>query len=270
MNRVGAILALAVLTACNRDALVHRFTPADVDARDRAYLAWFVRGHIDSADARLTPGLRTPEVRTDLEKFAGFLATARMDSMKVIGANTVKSADTRRVSLTYELSDQPKGWLLANVSTLDSAGTWFVEGASVQPIARPLEEIDRFTLSGKPPLFFLFMIVTALCAVVSLGVSGFMATRKGMPNRWWWALASLIGVGSLSLNWATGQVGFNLLTIQLFAAGAVATGPYAPWVLNFALPLGAMAALAKFRSWRRLSDRAASPAGAGALPETAV
>jgi len=261
MNRVPAALAILMLSACNSDALIRKFTPADADARDRAYLALFVRGHQDSAAARLLPSLQTPAASGELAKMAALLATARMESMKVVGANTATFAASRRVSLTYELSAKPGGWLLANVLTVDSAGTWFVDGAHVESVRQPLEESARFALSGKSPLFYMFLLVTILCAAVSIGAALFMATRKQMPNHWWWALASLIGVGAFSLNWTSGQTAFTLLNVQLLSAGAIESGPYAPWVLKLAFPLGAVIALPKYRSWRNLPEPSRSPAG---------
>jgi|SRR5690348_8207558 len=108
----------------------------------------------------------------------------------------------------------------------------------------------------------MFLLVTILCAAVSIGAALFMATRKQMPNHRWWALASLIGVGAFSLNWTSGQIGFTLFNVQLLSTGAIESGPYAPWVLKFAFPLGAVIALEKYRSWRNLPEPSRSPASA--------
>lgn len=271
MRSTYAVLVVLVLSACSRDALLSRFTPADADARARAYLELFTRGNIDSAAARLAPALRTATARNELEQVAALLSAERVDSMKVVGANTAKRPGRRRVNLTYELYLQRGGWLLANVATLDSAGAWVVEGVSARSLSRPLEESARFSLSNKPAVDYLWLVITGLCAALSVGVAVFMATRRQMPKHWWWALASLVGVGGYSLNWATGQTAISLFKIQLFSAGALQMGPFAPWIVTFSFPLGAIVALSKYRDWRnRFTEHDASPASRGPTPEAAV
>lgn len=268
---IHAVLVVMAFSACSQEDALRRFTPADADTRARAYLELFARGNIDSAVARLTPALRTASARTELEKVAELLSEARVGSAKVVGATTNTWPGRRRVNLTYELYLQPSGWLLANVTTLDSAGTWVVEGVSARPLSRPIEEGARFSLSHKPMVNYLWLVITGLCALLSVGAAVFMATRRRMPKHWWWALASLVGVGGYSLNWATGQTGISLFKVQLFSAGALRMEPFAPWIVTFAFPLGAIVALSRYRDWRnRLVEHDTSTAGRGPSPEAAV
>jgi hypothetical protein len=67
-------------------------------------------------------------------------------------------------------------------------------------------------------------------------------------------LPALVGVGAVDLNWTTGATGFVLLRAQLFTTGAVRASPYAPWILTFTFPVGAILAL---RRWKRSAARAA-------------
>lgn len=271
MSRVHAAFAILMLSACSRDAALRRFTPADADVRARAYLAQLTVGNVDSAASRLVPFLQTPASRSELEKVAALLSPMRVDSMKVVGARTNTWAGGRRVNLTYELYLQPSGWAIANVATLDSAGTWAVEGVSARQLERPIEEGARFSLSNKPAIYYLWLAITGICAAVSLGAAIFMATRRGMPKHWWWALASLVGVGGYSLNWTTGQTGISLFKVQLFSAAALQSGPFAPWIVTFAFPLGALVALQKYRSWRHRSvEHDSSATSSGPSPEAAV
>ena len=271
MRLTHAVLLVLVLSACGRDALLSRFTPADADARARAYLELFRRGDVDSAVARLTPVLRTATARSELEKVATLLSAKPVDSMKIVGANTMNWPGRRRVNLTYEVYLKPSGWLLANVATLDSAGTWLVEGVSARPLSRPIEESVRFSLLHKPAVDYLWLLITGLCAALSVGTAIFIAMRRQMPNHWWWMLASLVGVGGYSLNWATGQTGISLFKLQLFSAAALQAGPFAPWIVTFSFPLGAIVALSKYRDWRnRLAEHDATLAGHGPSPEAAV
>lgn len=258
-HRVHTALVILALSACSMDDTIRRFTPADADVRARAYLALLTRGNVDSAVARLAPSFQNPTTPGELEKLAVLLSHERVDSMKVVGAATNKWSSGRRVNLTYELY-QPSGWILANVATLDSAGRWTVEGVSARPLTRPLEEGSHFSFSNKSAVYYLWLVIAGLCAATSIGMAAFLATRRRMPKRWRWVLASLVGVGGYSLNWATGQTGVSLFKIQLLSAGALQSGPFAPWIVTFAFPLGAIVALYKYRDWKHQSESSsASP-----------
>jgi hypothetical protein len=58
---------------------------------------------------------------------------------------------------------------------------------------------------------------------------------------------------------ATGEVGFSPINIQFAAAALTRAGPVAPWILTFGLPVGAIAALLRYRRWSGSALVAASP-----------
>ena len=245
---LGAAAAMLVI-ACNQADMMRRFTPADADARARGYLALLRRGQVDSAMVRLVPQLATPEARAELARVSAILGPDPIDTSWVVGAQVNKFDGTRHTNLTYEMHSR-SGWVLANVAMVDSGSAWLVEGAGARPLERPLEEINRFTLDGKPPLNYLWLLLTVLSAALALGTAIFLAARRGMPGRWWWALLSLFGIGAFSLNWTTGATGVNIMTVQLGGFGVFKAGPAAPWIVAFALPVGAILAITRYRGWR--------------------
>lgn len=240
---------VALVAGCNGDTSLQRFTPPDVDARSREYIGQFVRGQPNSATERLIAPLRTPEAAAELGKIADLLRNQRFDTIRVVGASTNTVNGVRHVNLTYELHSS-FSWFLAKVASIDTAGTWFVEGVSARTIAQPVEVAARFSLAGKSLMHYLWLLLTAACAAVSLGSAIFIATRRRMPNRWRWVLLSLLGVGAFRLNWATGAIDVGLLRGQLASAGFLRAGPVAPWILSFAVPVGALVGLTRYRRWR--------------------
>lgn len=229
--------------------MIRRFTPADADARARAYIAQLKRGEVDSAESRLVPPLVTAETRDQLSVIAKVLGAGQFDSSAVIGAYVNTINGVRHTNLTYEFHSRA-GWVVSNVATVDSAGTWFVEGASARPLARSLEEDSAFTLADKSPRHYLWLLLAVLSVATTFGTAIFLATRRAMPNRWWWVLLSLVSVGAFTLNWRTGEIAFRLINFQLFGAGFVRLGPAAPWIITFAIPAGALLAIRHYREWR--------------------
>ena len=241
--------AALLMTACTQADMMRRFTPADADARAHAYLAQLKRGQVDSAMARLVPQLATPDARVELARVAEALGPEPVDTSWVVGAQVNRFNGTRHTNLTYEMHSR-SGWVLANVAMVDSADTWAVEGVSARSLDRTLEETNRFTLEGRLPRHFLWLLLTVLSVAMSLGTAVYLAARRAMPGHFWWALLALFGVATFSLNWTTGAIRFNLLAFLLGGAGVFRPAPAAPWIITFALPVGAVVALARYRRWR--------------------
>lgn len=254
--RTLAVAAIALaMVSCSYDAMARKFTPPDADARAREYLGLFAHRQTDAAMGRVVPQLQTPEVRQELAKITTILANQRFDSMKVIGAATSTINGNRHSSLTYEMH-AAGGWFEATVSTVDSAGDWRVDGVRATSLPRPLESEEWFTLSGKSTTEYAWLLATILCPLIAIGTAIFIATRTQMPKRWRWVAMALVGLGTYSLNWTTGDVGANPASVQLLSGGYMRAGPYSPYIFIISFPLGAAVAIDKYRRWRR--DRAAA------------
>lgn len=232
--------------------MIRRFTPADADARARAYLAQLKRGQVDSAEMRIAPQLVTGETRGELSRIAAILGDREFDSSAVVGASVGSIDGVRHTNLTYEFHSAA-GWVLANVAMVDTADSWLVEGASARPLPRSLEEDSAFTLAGKSARHYLWLAFAVLAVVITVGTALFLATRRAMPKRWRWVLLSLVSIGAFTLNWTTGQIAVRLVNVQLFGGGFFRLGSAAPWMITLAIPAGALLAIAHYRRWRAAS-----------------
>jgi len=69
---------------------------------------------------------------------------------------------------------------------------------------------------------------------------------RDLKRKWLWWIASFFGVTTLQMNWATGHLATNVLTVQLIGAGMV-KGPsqFSPWLLTVTLPIGALLILTR-------------------------
>ena len=254
--RLFAALSVIALAGCDPEARINAMAPPDMDARARAYLQLLARGQVDSAFERLAPSLRTSEARDAMVKVSAMLAHRSLDSSQRVGVQVNDMNDMRHLNLTYQFHDS-LGWLMANVATVEdrrfvATGDWTVEGFSVRPLPASLESTTAFTLAGRSARHYLWLLAAVVAAVVSIGTAIRVGMSRGMPRRWLWTFVALLGVVRCSLDWSTGAWQVVPLQVLLFSAAFLRMGnQYAPWIISFGFPLGAIVAEQRRRRWRR-------------------
>ena len=134
-----------------------------------------------------------------------------------------------------------------------------------QPLPSSLEVLNGFSLGHKGFVqyaFLLAMIAVAVTTVTAL-VSWFRR-RKVTRRKWWWLLAILVGAFKLTVNWTSGAVALQALTVQLFSLSAGRDGFIGPWILSLSIPAGAIAFLINAR--RAVQGSQQEPPGPASLP----
>jgi len=252
---VVPMVAVALAAGCATDipSFANRFTTPGERAFPRGYLQLLADGRLDSAFSLLAPELRTDTTRRLMSQVAALLRDAQLDSMRLIGVNTASfGTGSHDVNLTYEMPTTASGrWVTSNVATHRAGPNVSVIGFSAYPINGPLEVLNHFTLSGKTAAHYIWLTLALLMPIVTITVAVFVARARGMPRRWLWVVASLIATPAFFINWTTGKVGFSNGWFLLFGGAATSAGPAAPWIVAFALPIGAGIAYLKVRRWRQ-------------------
>jgi hypothetical protein len=259
-----SVLALS-MAACTPSDFLHRLATPERDARARRVLGMVVAGQVDSLIPRAQFETDSSQTAHAFFQLDSALRGRKVDSLTLIGATRFDAGGAERLTLSYEFRTE-KGWLAAGITTRDSAGTWALLGLRLNPLPGELRRVNDFNLAGSSPVRYLALVLMAACTIFTVGVAIFLATRRNFPKRWRWVLASLFGVGAVYVNWTTGEVAAKIFALQLFGAGVVRPSEFAPWVVSFSFPLGAILAL--FRYWRRRADLDAldAPAASDDVP----
>jgi hypothetical protein len=271
--RPTILLALTslLLTSCNPDAMTRRIVSPARDARARRYLGMFTTGQHDSIMAHARFGSDAAAVATGLAQIDSLLRGERLDSMQLVGASLWSNGRTERLDVSFEFRTR-QGWNVASVVTVDSGATWFLDGIHVNRVPGELKALNGFRNGRRTAAQYLVLLLVIASAAFSLGTAGFIATRRAFPKRWRWVFAALVGVGSLKMNWTTGEMATTLLNVQLLGASALKAGAYAPWILAFSFPIGPIVALGRYRQWlaRRNQPASADTAGPTTEPDAAT
>ena len=239
----GTILLALGLVGC--DSLIKNFIPEKPAAQGRAVFDGMRKGDYRPLLTVVDPALRAKLTPDLLEKMRGVFGK---QSVKTVGSNTNTSPDAKTYNLTYEyeLGDR---WVIAQIVLLAlQGGRTQVEAVNVTPMSRSIEDINAFTFSGKSIVHPIFLAAALLIAAFSI-TTAVVCWRTPIPRRkWLWRIFVLVSFGSLSLNWATGELRYQIFNFLLFGA-AFTKGFYGPVLLTLGFPLGAIVFWWRRKAW---------------------
>lgn len=236
-----SLLLLMVLSGCtpaDPASLIKRFTPPEDEAIATNYIALLRQNKFGRIENDLDPSLKSALTQDTLVKMANAIPTQNPISVKVIGAQQFRSSDLYKINLSFEYQF-PSKWLLINVATQKKDGISTIIGFNVYPLSDSLENLNKFTLSGKTFSQYATLALAFLIPLFTLYALVLCIRTKMVKRKWLWVIFILIGIGKLTVNWTTGEWNLAPLSFQLFGAGSFAP-PYGAWLISISLPLGAI------------------------------
>ncbi len=250
-TRVSAYLVLTLvvgllLAGCDQKALLHKFVPKDDDAFARRFLDAVRSGDYTAADQMLVPSLRGAKSENGLREINLVLAHGEPISVEIIGCNVFTNASSQGTLRTANLSYQihfPDSWAAGNIAVGHRERAAAVVDTHFQSIPDSLEALYRFTFSGKSVVHYL---VFAACIIIPffILVTLIVCIRSRIRRKWLWIIFILLGFVQFHFDWSTGHFGVQPISFLLFGASCFRPSTYAPWILGFAIPVGAILFLA--------------------------
>jgi hypothetical protein len=249
------------LAGCDQQAWFDRLVPKEEAAVAKQVLASFGSRDFASIEQQLDASLSGADTRTKLEAIADQFPAGPPKSTEVVGSNTTTMSERVTYDLTFQY-EYPDRWLLANVVLQRESGQLRVMGVHVNRLADSLQNQNRFTFAGKGALHWIFFAL-AVAIPVFIVVTLVLCARTAIPRRkWLWLLFVALGLVQISLNWSTGEWRITPVALLLLGAAVNKAGPGAPYILTFALPIGAVLFLLKRREWRLAKSGAGEPPAA--------
>ena len=257
--RLLVVLGL-LLAGCDQKALLQKLVPKDDDAFARRFLDAVRTGDYTAADQMLVPSLRDAKSESGLREINHVLAHGEPVSMEIIGCNLFTDASSQGTTRTTNLSYQihfPDAWAAGNIAVGHRGSATAIVDSHFQSISNSLEVLNRFTFAGKSLVHYL---VFAICLTVPLLVliTLIICIRSRIRRKWLWIIFILLGFMQFQFDWASGHFNVQPVSFLLFGASAFRPSPFAPWMLGFAVPVGAIVFLISRR--RLLLDDATQQA----------
>lgn len=241
---VGLVAALA---GCDQQAMFEKLVPKDEAAIARQLLSQVAAKDFANVEKQLDPRVQGPSVRGGLEQMAALFPAEEPKAVTLVGSHTSTVNDLTTYNLTFEY-EYADAWVLASVALQRRDGRLTVLGLHAEPEKQSLKEANRFTFAGKGPLHY---IVFALVIAIPLFIVYALVVCIRAPNvkrKWLWLVFVALGFVEFSLNWTTGGYAIGPARFLLLGAGFYRAAPYAPFVFDVAIPLGAILFVAKRRS----------------------
>ena len=137
-------------------------------------------------------------------------------------------------------------------------------GLNLRPEATSLAAENTFRLRGRGLAHYVVLLATVASVLFTLATAVW-TWRTPMPRRRLLAFVALVGFGTVTLNWTTGQWAVQPANLLFFGGAITRVGWAGPWTVTCGLPLGACLAL-----WRRAEHRRAVSAERAAVVPAAA
>ncbi|HEX9107340.1 MAG TPA: hypothetical protein VF832_08925 [Longimicrobiales bacterium] len=247
MRKAHWLVVAALLGGCGNPRLLmqHRLPPG-ADAFARGFVHALATGDTARAFAALEPTTRTQDAVDALTALSASLRTTPLDSLVSVRTLRSSAQGQQAYSVDYE-TRSGANWLLFDIvlsqrqpgSGAEAAAPPFsVDRIQIRVMAESLRKTNALTLKGKSPAHYLILLFGAASLGFCLYTLVLIFRTRGV-RRWAWALLSLIAVGSLQLNWTTGEAQLQSLALVLLGFAVTRTDAAAPWIVQVGFPVGA-------------------------------
>ncbi|WP_250623883.1 hypothetical protein [Pinirhizobacter soli] len=252
IRRCVVVLAIVFgVCACDQQAMIDKLTPHPAAEIGRSVIDEWRTGKIDELRPMLSRELDNPDSLAKLRDISTRMPSGTPTSVKLVGTNTFERWESGKAKqATYNLSYEYQFehvWLVVNVVLVNSGDRTEIVGLREGTHDESLEQLNAFSLAGKGPLQWLFLLGVIAMPLFCLFALVTCVRTPMRRRKVWWALFTLVGVVTVTMNWTTGDVSVRLIWFQLFSASGTAQ-PYGPWQLALSFPLGAVWFLVRRRN----------------------
>ena len=236
------ITLLVVVVGCDPIELIMKPLPEKSDHLARVLLQTLAKGDVDGAIRLMDPKLDMNDgVREQFNEVAGLMSKDELKEISLVRYSNLKALiqDNQRSQFTYELIFKDS-WGVANIAVDFMEGERYIIGVYMEPLERPLKEINAFTLENKSVIHYMMLALAIIIPLFSLVALYVCVQKKKSFAMWVWAVFILVGIGNVSINWTSGKVAYNIISITSVWAPGLRDGASGAFYITYAIPVGAI------------------------------
>ncbi len=223
------LASIALIPGCDSASIMNRLSNAEDKAAAEHYVDLLRQQKFEELESVMDTGLHGDDIPDKLATMAALIPPQNPLSIKLVGSHTLKGSGFTRSDITLEYQF-PQKWLLINVVTTKRDEGTFITGFFVTPTADSLQNLNRFTFVNKGLSQYVLLLLAVAMMFFSLYAFILCIKTKIAKRKWLWVLATLVGIGQVSVNWTSGRLNLSLITIHLPPFGA-SEELYSPWII---------------------------------------
>lgn len=201
-------------------------------------------GDIARLRAVSAPEMITPQLEGQVAALRRMLPPGAPSETKALGRHTTTTLGAGQIldaTDLYAFKDH-KVVVVGRMVRASETDRWRLQGINVQVLAAKDLAQNALTFAGKGAGHYAFLLATIASPLLMVAALVKVVRRKGLRRKWLWGLLAFAGLFIVQMNWTTGEVAVQWLTIQFIGAGLTSTSAdgLAPWFAQFTLPVGAV------------------------------
>ncbi len=246
-KHIYAVLFLFLLMSfsicgCTPSKFLKLIANEKVDKQARTFIDYMLHEEYDKAMKVFDPEFVNEDTKPTFIKVHTYLEKGNLISIELINARWTKimsnEGDYKIHDLAYQLHFK-NGWIVAEVIVKKQGNKFTIYGFHVNEIPNSLKDLNAFSLKDKSFFHYMFLAYAIIIPIYVI-LSIIFCAKSKIRKKWLWIIFILLGIGGISINWTTGQILVNILSVNLLGAGLLRSGLYGPWMLRLGFPLGAI------------------------------
>ncbi len=232
-------ILLVTLTACSFENYFDiNASDNDLEAAEKVYVA-LKNGDFTYIRSNASEQILNEQFDQKLIEIAALVPPEPYENKQLVGLRVHDMGMITQLLLSVQYSFENQ-YILANIAMTKTSNQYLILGINIQTSKISLEDLNLFSFSNKGIMHYAVFFCLILFPLFTIWTFIKCWKMKTIKRRKLWLLFILIGVGTLQLNWATGQAFIQMLSIQLLSASFFTSGPYSPWIFGISLPFGAI------------------------------
>ena len=238
------ILLVFFLVACQNN-LEKKFLPEQEIKFSKNYFELLKNKNFEEALKPLNKKLKEKnETKKLLTKIAELFPKEKAKKIDLVGSSTfILNTNDKKIwsaNITFQYA-YDNLWLINNIllSRIND-GKIIVNGVNVTPLHNSLENINKFSFLNKPFLNYLILFLAVLIPIFIIYTFIIFIRTPIKKHKWLWGFFILIGIIKFTLNWTTGYLHINLLSLNLLGSGFFYGNKFSPVFISIGLPIGAI------------------------------
>jgi hypothetical protein len=254
MRFIYLILIAILITSCGQSYIEESKVPQLENTFAKSYIDSLKNGSVNYCYNLIMPEHQNEQAMDYLKNVYNNLSTRKLINANVIGYRVAKMNDTKYTHLEYEY-EHDIDWAYFTVDLINRGGIIKVQGFNGNGFQESLVKANNFSLKGKSFGHYLTLMLMIAIPLFILTTIVFIIITP-IKRKVLWIIFALFGIFAIHFNWGTGDfmllirqlspdgkmemVKSAFLKISILGAGYTRPSVLHPWIMQFAIPVGAI------------------------------